>query len=223
MKQLENKGFCAYNDASREGVCTTRPARLTTKPFVGAKRIMATAYPIVPGVTFKDVVGFPDYCVGDDGSVWTKRHLRRYPNSPQKWKRMTGFSDPRYGHCYVLLRDNSSNQRHHSIHRLVLTAFVGPCPTGHEACHFPDRNPKNNRLDNLRWGTHEENSQHSRIHGTMILGSKHVFAKINEQDVRTIKNLRRQGWTHRAIAEHMGIKANRVFVVLSGRKWRHIQ
>jgi hypothetical protein len=31
------------------------------------------------------------------------------------------------------------------VHRLVLAAFVGPCPPGMEACHFPDRDPMNCR------------------------------------------------------------------------------
>ena len=36
------------------------------------------------------------------------------------------------------------------VHRLVLEAFVGPCPEGMQACHFNDV-PDDNRLLNLRW------------------------------------------------------------------------
>lgn len=43
------------------------------------------------------------------------------------------------------------------VHRLVLTAFVGPCPEGHEACH-QDGVPANNALSNLRWGTSSDNN-----------------------------------------------------------------
>lgn len=42
------------------------------------------------------------------------------------------------------------------VHRLVLEAFVGPCPDGMECCHY-DGNPKNNNLDNLRWDTPKSN------------------------------------------------------------------
>lgn len=42
------------------------------------------------------------------------------------------------------------------VHRLVLEAFVGPCPPKQEACHHDD-DPKNNSLENLRWGTRSEN------------------------------------------------------------------
>ena len=42
------------------------------------------------------------------------------------------------------------------VHRIVLEAFVGPCPEGMEACHGNDIGT-DNRLENLRWGTHLEN------------------------------------------------------------------
>lgn len=42
------------------------------------------------------------------------------------------------------------------VARLVLIAFVGPCPPGKEACHWDD-DQDNNRLSNLRWGTKPEN------------------------------------------------------------------
>jgi hypothetical protein len=50
------------------------------------------------------------------------------------------------------------NQKNHYIHRLVLETFVGPPPDGYECDHI-DRNPKNNRLENLRWVTHYDNMQ----------------------------------------------------------------
>ena len=50
------------------------------------------------------------------------------------------------------------------IHRLVLEAFVGPCPDGLEARHW-DGDPANNRLGNLFWGTHSENQQDTLRYG----------------------------------------------------------
>lgn len=51
------------------------------------------------------------------------------------------------------------------VHRLVLTAFVGECPPSLEGCHN-DGNPRNNRLDNLRWDTRSENQLDRVKHGT---------------------------------------------------------
>lgn len=50
------------------------------------------------------------------------------------------------------------------VHRMVLTAFAGPCPDGLEACHN-NGNPTDNRLRNLRWDTHSGNMQDMVRHG----------------------------------------------------------
>lgn len=42
------------------------------------------------------------------------------------------------------------------VNVLVLEAFVGPRPTGHDSCHENDV-PDDNRLSNLSWGTRAEN------------------------------------------------------------------
>lgn len=50
------------------------------------------------------------------------------------------------------------------VHRLVLEAFVGPCPEGMETCH---RNgvKTDNRVENLYWGTSSENNDDIVRHG----------------------------------------------------------
>ena len=57
------------------------------------------------------------------------------------------------------------------IHRLVLEAFVGPCPEGMEACHW-DGDPTNNRVENLRWDTRSANARDRVRHGTHNMTSK---------------------------------------------------
>lgn len=52
-----------------------------------------------------------------------------------------------------------------AVHRLVLTAFNGPCPDGMEGCHN-DGNPANNHIDNLRWDTRSNNAYDKGLHGT---------------------------------------------------------
>lgn len=56
------------------------------------------------------------------------------------------------GHLTVALgRGNSQG-----VHALVVRAFVGPRPDGHEVLHL-DHNPENNTLENLRYGNRGEN------------------------------------------------------------------
>lgn len=63
---------------------------------------------------------------------------------------------------YWMVRLGSGRQW--AVHRLVLTAFVGPCPDGMEGCHN-DGDPSNARLSNLRWDTPRENAQDVIRHG----------------------------------------------------------
>lgn len=64
--------------------------------------------------------------------------------------------DKRYGHLLVRLCKKGKQYKIY-LHRLVLLAFVGPCPKNMGTRHFPDKNPANCRLDNLQYGTHKEN------------------------------------------------------------------
>lgn len=66
-----------------------------------------------------------------------------------------------YGHVKLA---RNGKQRHLRIHRLVLAAFIGPCPEGHEGCHI-DGDPTNNQLDNLYWGTKQQNMRDKLLHG----------------------------------------------------------
>lgn len=52
-----------------------------------------------------------------------------------------------------------------TVHRLVLNAFVGPCPDGFAACHN-DGNKLNNSAGNLRWDTYQANNADRAKHGT---------------------------------------------------------
>lgn len=60
-----------------------------------------------------------------------------------------------HGVLYVHLA-NGERRKVLRVHKLVLEAFVGPCPEGMEGCHYDDDN-ENNRLFNLRWDTRSAN------------------------------------------------------------------
>lgn len=73
-----------------------------------------------------------------------------------------------------ILKTNPDTRGHHQfrlnrpgvrkiarVHRIVLEAFVGPCPEGMGALHWDD-DKDNNHLSNLRWGTPTEN-QYDRV------------------------------------------------------------
>ncbi|UAK39659.1 NUMOD4 motif-containing HNH endonuclease [Gordonia bronchialis] len=74
------------------------------------------------------------------------KHLTGQPISPARDSR---------GHLVVSLYGRDHTKRSARVHRLVLIAFVGPCPPGHEALHRNSR-ADDNHLANLMWGTPAE-------------------------------------------------------------------
>lgn len=67
--------------------------------------------------------------------------------------------------------DVTLRKQHRTIHRLVMLAFVGPCPEGQEVRHL-DGSRDNPRLENLAYGTRKENVADSIEHGTKSGGSQ---------------------------------------------------
>lgn len=67
---------------------------------------------------------------------------------------------------YLFVTFSRGAERHmRKVHRLVLEAFVGPCPEGMEGCHN-DGDKTNNQISNLRWDTRSANAKDRVKHGT---------------------------------------------------------
>lgn len=65
------------------------------------------------------------------------------------------------GYLRVTLRDAQGNRKRPRIHQLVAKAFI-PNPENKPEIDHIDGNRQNNRADNLRWVTHEENVMYAR-------------------------------------------------------------
>lgn len=116
--------------------------------------------------TWKPVVGYEGYYeVSDHGNVRSvDRTVQRSDGVVQRFKgHLRKPQVDEFGYLRISLRKDGKSH-HFRVHRLVLEAFVGPCPEGTEACHG-DGDRSNNRLENLRWDTKSEN-QYDRVrHG----------------------------------------------------------
>lgn len=117
--------------------------------------------------TWRPVVGYEDlYEVSDQGRVRSlDRVFVRTNGVPQSVKgRVLKPGTDKDGYRTVALsRGGKATTRR--IHRLVLSAFVGPCPTGQEVRHL-NGVPGDNRLSNLAYGTSSENRRDRWEHGT---------------------------------------------------------
>lgn len=178
------------------------------------------------GTECRPIQGLPGYFIGADGTPWSARVIGRAGGAlrqPEDWAPLSIYRRP-YGarYCVVCFRPTPGGavvQRY--VHRLVLEAFVGPCPDGMECLHA-DFDTANNRASNLRWGTHLENIGDGVRQGRHSHGERHPAAKLNESAVRTIRRLAAEGVRHRVIAEPLGISPRYVSAVVCRRVWRHV-
>jgi hypothetical protein len=200
---------------AERGIRAPRPA-LTTGTMLEASHVMAAHHPTISGVAFKDAAGFPGYCVGDDGSVWSSRR--------GAWFRMKLRPHYKTGHLLVNLAhaDATNGKAYRFVHTMVLDTFVGPCPPGMECRHL-DGCPENNRLANLCWGTPAENVADQIRHGTIARGSRNGSAKLGEAQVFRIRRQLEAGVARKEICRRFGISKTNLYYIGTHKYWGHVK
>lgn len=175
-------------------------------------------------VVHRPIEGFPGYCVGSDGTVWSRRRCGKTPaRFGSTWHRLKAkFLRGRY--LQLTLRAKpGGNPSNHYVHRLVLNAFIGPRPEGMEACHGAGGST-DNRLCNLRWDTPQSNTRDKRDHGTMPLGEAHYAASLTTEDVIEMRWLKSVcptlhfasiGWLY-------GVSPAVASRAIQGKRWSHV-
>jgi len=109
---------------------------------------------------WQPVVGFESrYEVSDYGKVRSLVFKNRVTSYRYDEPLMLKLTVMKNGYLRVNLHENGKNLNAF-VHRIVLGAFVGPCPNGYQACHY-NGIKDDNRLENLELTT---KNQHMRDH-----------------------------------------------------------
>jgi hypothetical protein len=183
------------------------------------------------GVEYRPVVGFPGYRVGDDGSVWTcwmprKRFMvnvwQQLKPGVDKGKRSdSSTARPPYKRV-VLTRESDHKRVTCKVHRLVLEAFVGPCPDGMECRHL-DGDHGNNRRSNLEWGTKPANWADKRTHGSATVGERSGKTYFTAEQVLEIRRLYALGVKPKALKEQFNArKIGCIYGIVYRSNWKHV-
>jgi hypothetical protein len=123
------------------------------------------------------------------------------------------------GYRRALLRRDDGKKKSVHVHTLVLLAFVGPRPCGAVVCHWLDIDKLNNRLTNLRWGTHQENMAEREMGPSHSRGDQNVKAKLTEEVVREI---RKSPDLQRVLAAKYGVTQASISAIRLWKTWNHI-
>lgn len=147
----------------------------------------------------------PDYGATPDGRIWSSKS--------GTWREVKTHRNGRTGYLKVAL-----DGRTHLAHRVVLSAFWGPCPEGMQARHLNGKRD-NNGIFNLAWGTWHENWDDRISHGTANRGERSPRTKLTNSDVLAIRSDPRRQVD---IAADYGIKQAQVSRIKLGTSWAHI-
>ena len=108
-----------------------------------------------------EVEGYKNYLIYEDGKVYN-----------QKYKRYLKPSCNNCGYLNVIL-SKDGKKKNHKIHRLVGLHYI-PNPDNKICVDHINRDRTDNRLENLRWATHSENTQNTGVYKNNKLGIKNI-------------------------------------------------
>lgn len=155
--------------------------------------------------TYQQVPSHPGFRAGSDGTiVGPTGRVRR------SWLTNSGYLhlQPRYRSSDVY------------VHVMVCEAFHGPRPTGMEVAHY-DGDRLNNRPDNLRWATHQDNEADKIRHDRVAHGERNGHAKLTSDQVAGLRSSRSGGATLRTLAARYDISVMQVSRISRGLNWSH--
>ncbi len=176
---------------------------------------------------WRDAVGYENiYQVSSLGRV-----KRIAPASgARKGDILPGSKNPK---GYILVRlSTGSRAKTFLAHRLVLIAFQGPPPPGHEANHKNGKKA-DNRPENLEWVTSSQNMLHSfRVLGRKPSGGRggkgprgeaSGRAKLTTKQVKEIRRLHAAAdMTQAELARRFSVSPRTVGDIVHRKHWTHI-
>lgn len=167
----------------------------------------------------KEIKDFPNYCITDNGDIWSK-------------KRLDKMGRP-IGNCWLKPKKNRNgylevclykNNRHYwrSIHRLVLLTFVGECPENMETRHL-NGIKTDNRLNNLEWNTKRINTNDT-IEAGSNKGERNGSSKLTNKEVLEIKkHIKLQNKPLSEIAREFNVSYLTIYQIKTGVNWRWLK
>lgn len=195
------------------GVTPKRKDRKTTKINTPAPGL-----PNQDGVEFRKIPGASLYSVGDDGSVWSSRR--------GVWIKLNPGLDKSGYYCVNIKHDTKEvgvfrYQHKMSVHRLVLLSFKGVPFHKQMACHN-NGDKLDNRPENLRWGTAQDNSDDAARHGRTVRGEDAPNAVLDNNAVIAIRELWKRNHTAKEISRLLRLPEPAVSAAAQGKTWKHV-
>lgn len=158
----------------------------------------------------REIPGFPGYVIQRDGRVFSAKHRKIGLREVRQQRSAKG-----YIYVGLCLRGRKLNRR---IHRLLLEAFVGPS-NGLWGLHRND-DRSDNRLENLYWGTPQDNTNDAANHGLLKHGGRHPMRRLSAEQVLEIRSRYTSGETCKHLASEYGVSTSTTQRVAMRTSWK---
>lgn len=146
----------------------------------------------------------PEYEASSFGRVRSKPFIGTLHTGAPRWyggKPTLGYWAERERRYKIVYRGHS-----YKVHRLICEAFHGPAPADKPNCLHADENSRNNRPDNLSWGTQKENLNAPGFLSAASKAWKGTQKRtLDPSDIDHIKARYARGETLRVIAGDYGV------------------
>ena len=161
----------------------------------------------IDGKTWEPIPMWPDYYACREGLI-----------ASTKWGTLKVMSPipSKDGHLYVFLYRHGEMFKKW-VHQLILTTFVGDPKLGEESRHL-NGNPFENRVDNLAWGTRQDNADDRVKHGRTPQGEKSGTHKLTAEQVLEIRRVNGRE-TSRALGIRYGVSHTTILAAAKGEHW----
>lgn len=190
------------------------------------KRRRPRAAPLPAGVipeNSKLVAGVEGYRVDVFGNVWScwrQRHQAPRAMS-DRWRKLNTSSNAA-GHLILNFAGLDGVRRHAFVHVLVLEAFIGPRPESMPCCRHLNDDKKDNRLENLCWGTYAENAADRIRNGIFTRGERASRARFTEADIKAMRSRCANGEMQRDVAKDFNTAPSVVSQIVNRLRWSHV-
>ncbi|AXH70976.1 HNH endonnuclease [Vibrio phage BONAISHI] len=110
-----------------------------------------------------------------------------------------------------------------SVHRLIVTHYLGPIPKGMVVNH-KNGIKTDNWIDNLEITTHSANTQHAYDTGLAKgkKGAANSQAKVTEEIILDIYKMFEAGFSNQDISKRYGLHDRYVSLIRHGKRWKYL-
>lgn len=164
-------------------------------------------------MNIKEIKGFEDYFISDEGDVYSgKRGFRKRKPVPDK----NGYT------TVSLSPDGNLTRKTLKVHRLVASAFIQSDIGDLEVNHL-NGIKNDNRLENLELVSHRDNMAHASDSDLLCRGEDRPSNKFSEDQIREVcRLLQDTDLFISKVAEATSVSETTCRGIYYGKKWQHI-